>query len=195
MPVTKQEFEADLAAAEAEDNTKVITIEAITESAKEAKSLMDKIEFMEESMKELSEKLRTLRHETIPNLMGQAQLLQFKMDDGTIISVDDFCSGSLPKDTEKRRAALDLLLAYGADGLIKTGVEAKFDRQQHARAMAIAEELRAKGCAVEVSEGVHPQTLQAFARERIRNGEAIDTEALGLYVGRIARLKLPKKGA
>ena len=168
------------------------TLEIIRGKASRAQVLMDQIEQMEEAVKEARAELNDLRHTALPDLMASAQLLSFKLNDGTIIKVEDFCSGSLPKDPTKKAAAIALLEVYGAGSMIKTDVEVTFEKHQHARALAVADELRAKGLTVDVVEGVHPQTLQAFARERLRNGEQVDTAALGLYVGRVAKFALPK---
>ena len=39
---------------------------------------------------------------------------------------------------------------------------------------------------------VHAKTLQAFAKERLKDGKKIDLEALGLYAGTTAKITAPK---
>jgi hypothetical protein len=46
---------------------------------------------------------------------------------------------------------------------------------------------------VEESEGIHAQTLLAFVREKLRNGEEVPIDTLGLYAGRVAKVKAAGK--
>jgi len=84
---------------------------------------------------------------------------------------------------------MDWLEANEGGSLIKTDVALAFTKSQHNEAIDLARRLEEQGFAPSVQSGVHAQTLQAFARERIRNGDQIDTDVLGLYTGKVAKLK------
>ena len=79
----------------------------------------------------------------------------------------------------------------GAD-LIKTKVTVSFGRSGHNEAIALQHDLRAKGHAAELASDVHAQTLMAFAREKLKSGEPVDADKLGLFVGRTTQLKEPR---
>ena len=44
------------------------------------------------------------------------------------------------------------------------------------------------GVAFVEAESVHPQTLAAFAREKLKAGEEVPLDLLGLYAGRQAKV-------
>jgi hypothetical protein len=44
-----------------------------------------------------------------------------------------------------------------------------------------------------MDENVHTQTLLAFVREKVRNGDDIDFDALGIYTGKVAKITEVKK--
>ena len=162
----------------------------LRDAVAEAISLEDTIEVMEENLKVAKKALYVLKTTRIPDIMTEIQpgLEELKID-GFKVSIKDFVSGSIPKDEMKRTAAFGWLKNHGADSLIKTEVSVAFGRFEHNRALALLADLNEQGMAAVLENTVHPQTLQAFARERIRNGEIIDPEVLGLYTGRVAQIK------
>lgn len=166
-------------------------IKNMRELAERAILLQTQIDQMEDAVKTLRNELNDIRHQRLPDLMSASQVSKFKLLDGTEIKVEDFCSGSLPKEPDKRTKAIGWLVDNDGEGLIKTEVTTTFGRKEHNQAMSVADDLRKQGLDVDVSEGVHPATLQAYAKERMRNGEPIDTETLGLYIGRVAKIKMP----
>lgn len=147
---------------------------------------------LEEDLKAARKSLHSLRTGRLPDLMAEIQSDHFTHN-GWECKLSDFVSGSLPKDPDKRKAALDWLEDHEAGGLIKTDVSLSFGKSQHNEAISLAEGLIADGHAVEVLSGVHAQTLQSFARERIRKGEDIDCELLGLYTGKVVKAKPVKE--
>lgn len=132
--------------------------------------------------------LQRLKTATVPDKMAElgVDALKFK---GRMISIEPFVSGSIPSDPVRRAAAVSWLVENGGSDLIKTAVEVEFGRSEHNEALSTAETLREAGLSPKVAESVHSQTLCAFARERIRNGDPIDPEVLGLFTGRVAKIK------
>lgn len=142
----------------------------------EAKSLLNKIKTIE-----------------MPDLMAEVGISEFKHSvSGAKIRIEDFVAGSLPKEPEKKQAAIEELTRANAVDLIKTVVTLTFDKKQHNEALSIVAELRERGYEPEVSNGVHPQTLMAFGRECLRNGINISLELLGLYAGKTTKVTWPK---
>lgn len=143
---------------------------------------------LEEDLKAAKKALHTLRSSRIPDIMDELGMdsVTFR---GWKVTISDFVSGSLPKDPEANARAIQWLEAEDAGGLIKTDLSLAFGRSQHNEALDLAGRLEAEGLAPAVKSSVHPQTLHSFARERIRNGESLDVEVLGLYVGKVAKMK------
>jgi len=154
---------------------------------------MEKIvEQMEEDLKAAKATLQSLRTGRIPDLMNEIGM-PFLVRNGKSVELTDFVSGSLPKDPERRAQAIKWLENKGAGGLMRTEVSVEFGRNQHNEALSIAGELRDKGLAPTVASTIAPMTLQKFARDKLKAGEEIDFEILGLYTGKVVKVKDSKK--
>ena len=147
------------------------------------------IDEMEEQISKLKQEYNELRQKDLPEAMAKVGLAKFTLDSGVEIKIDEFVGGGLPKDSEGKEKAINWLVENGAGGLIKTGVSMTFGRDQYEEALALTADLKAKGLPVEMGTGVHPQTLHAFVRERMRAGEPVDQATLGVFVGRVAKFK------
>lgn len=152
---------------------------------------------LETSLSSAKARLNHLRSGVLPDMMAEAGLTEFRLATGERVKINDYVSGSLPKEEDNpaaRRKALDWLEHHReASRLIKTVVEVRFGRTEHNRAVDLAERLSEEGLDVSVMSGVHPQTLMAFARECLREGAAIPLETLGLHAGRVAKIEAPKE--
>jgi hypothetical protein len=147
---------------------------------------------MEEDLRMTKAALYKAANYTVPDLMGELQLEQLSFK-GFNVKVSEFVTGSLPKDPEKRAAGIKWLEAHDGAGLIKTEISLAFAKSQHNEALSIVGKLQEEGYAPLVESGVHASTLKAYARQRIRDGDDIDPETLGLFVGKVAVLKELKK--
>ncbi len=167
-------------------------LKALQTFIQEAIDLEALAEQQENELKATKAALQRLKTGQIPDLMAeiQADKINFR---GWEVQVSDFVSGSLPKDDCAREKAIGLINEYGAGGIIKTEVVVQFGRSQHNHAVSFYQSLVEAGHSAEMKRGVHSQTLQKFARERIEAGEQIDLESLGLFTGKFARWKEAKK--
>lgn len=168
------------------------SLERLRVLAKEAIATEHTIISMEEGISEFKRRLNAIKTTLIPDAMAELGLSEFKTDDGFKFTMDDFVSGSLPKDQEARAAAMDWLEANGANSLIKTEVSLSFGRNEHNQALSLTAELSERGFPVTRKTTVHPQTLLAYARERLHSGDELPLELLGLYAGRIVKIKQQK---
>lgn len=158
----------------------------------EAVSFAEQVEAAELLVKHLKSEQKELLEKTIPDAMASAGVDSFKTKGGVSVSVRDFVNGSLPKGLAERKAAIEWLTDAGAVGLLKTKLELEFGRGDHNWAQEVKSKLDAVGASYKEKEDVHPQTLAAFARERMKNGEPVDLQALGLYAGRAAKIEVKK---
>lgn len=168
------------------------TLEALHKSLEEVITLEDMVAQMEADLKAAKSTLHTMKSSRIPDLMDQLQMDRISFR-GWDVRVSDFVSGSLPKDPMKRAAALRWLEENDGAGLIKTELKLAFGKSQHNEALDLASRLETEGHAPNVESGVHSATLQSFARQRIKDGDPIDTETLGLFVGKVAKMKREAK--
>lgn len=150
------------------------------------------VELLEGDLVKAKQLLHEQRTQTVPKLMAQIQSDHFTFR-GYEIRVEDLVSGSLPKDPVAKQKAIAWLEAHDAGGLLKTEVSVAFGRGSVEQAQELFTELeRDKKLAPTMVRSVHPQTLMAWARSKIADGEEIEPEVLGLYVGKIAKLKVLK---
>jgi hypothetical protein len=158
-----------------------------------AVGIKSQIDEAEEYVKSLKQELRTLEMNQIPLLMAEAGVSEFKTDDGSKVTIKDIVSGSLPKDPMERQKALEWIESQDAGDLIKNTVAVELGRGSHNEAGAIKDFLHQMGVEFKSDETVHPQTLAAWARERMKKGEDVPADLLGLFIGRAAKIN-PAKG-
>lgn len=160
--------------------------------AENAISMEKLVEDLEENLSDVKKQLNRLKTVDLPDMMAECGMSEFKSETGFKITIDDFVSGSLPKEDERRSAAISWLENNGAAALIKSELQMVFEKSQHNEALSVKADLENKGYEVSAKMGVHPQTLIAHVKERMRNGDEIPLDILGLYAGRVAKIKSPK---
>lgn len=163
-------------------------LEALNSAMEEAVGLIEMINQMEEDLKGFKSRLRTIQFSKIPDMLDELEIPEISFKNYKI-KVADVIEGTLAKDPEKRAKALAWVEAHGGEGLIQTQIGLTFGKSQHEEAKALAESLEAQGLAIEMTSGIHASTYKAWARERMRNGETLDEDALGLYIARMAEIK------
>lgn len=142
----------------------------------------------------LSQEIHQLNTKEIPDALAAAGVSEIKMPDGTRVSVEDALYGSLPKEEAERNEAIRWLTSVGAADIVKAEISLAFAKGQAKELEKVRKALIKLNVVFDVKEGVHASTLQAFARERLKNGEAVPFTTLGLFPQRMAKIKPPKKG-
>lgn len=156
--------------------------------------IVDEIEDLEAQLTVKKEELRQLDEVRFPKLLDDAGVESFTVPsnkgEGTLkITVQEKLYGSLPKDPEERQVAMKELVRLKADGIFKAEVTAPFGKGQVEQARKVVELLKSNGVVAKLEETVHAQTLQAWAREQLRNGVVVDLDKLGLYNRRFITVK------
>ena len=164
----------------------------IVEEAEALLAVQEEIREAEEHLKALKRVENNLAATILPDIMQSAGMgLGDAIDhDGWRIRLEDFVRGSFPKDPEKSAAAKEKLEEYGGEGILKSVVAVELPAGSNDLAEKVAANVRMYfGIPASISETVHPSTLAAFARERMKNGEEVDSEALGLFVQRRVKVR------
>lgn len=168
-------------------------LDPVKELAVKAKELSESVDALEEALKVQKKSLALIEEVQLPELMNSVGLTEFKLDDGTKIALAEAYHGGLPKDEEKKAAAIALIIEYGAGGIVRSKVALEFGVSEHNLAIDTFKKLKSEGLPVSMDQTVNFQTLAALSRERSRNGEPINNETLGLFVRKYAKLTVPKK--
>ena len=177
----------------------------------ELRKLYQEIETTTQQLATLKEEARRLECDVLPDLMAEAGVQEFKMQDGSALALKPYLSASIPSATAMARAkspeeleelkyrrdiAYDWLRTNGAGDLIKNEVTAVFGKGQDKLATSILNLLRTQldGVApVTHDETVHPQTLLAYLRNRLKAGQPLPTEQLGIKTGMVVEFKAVKE--
>lgn len=167
-------------------------MQRLVAAAKEIIETEQLIAQLEENLSELKSRHNKAKTIDLPDMMAECGLSEFRTDTGFRIAIEDFVSGSLPKEDSKRREAIAWLESNGAENLIKTELSMAFGKSEHNEALSLMEDLRQKGYTVSSKMGVHPMTLISHIKERLKNGDSVPLETLGLFAGRVAKIKPAK---
>ena len=175
-----------------EDNSGA-DLSKIINLADQVVGIEETISGLEEALKAHKSELHILRTKTLPDALSEVGMSDFTTEAGVKIKIDDFVSGGLPREGEKRDIAIRELEKIGGADLMRDDLSVTFDKSQHNEALSLRASLEEQGLAVKFGSNIHASTLHAFIREKLRAGEAVDYEKIGLYVGRIAKITIPKK--
>lgn len=155
--------------------------------------LQQQLETHEAVEADLRAQLGAIRTKQLPELMMAAGVERFTCrETGTEARLTFECSGALGSDEEERERKLDILIANGADEIVRLEVTAAFGKGGYAQAQALAGELNRRGIATVVSRNIHHQTLKSWVKERMEAGDQLPLAEVGLWYGQIARIKRPK---
>lgn len=165
----------------------------ITKEARKAVALQKQIDDLQDATTIIQKELTEIVAKTLPSLLDSAGLIDFTLEDGSVIEIKDVVSGSLPSADKKpaeREAAIEWIKENGGDGIIKTYYNTEFGVGQERLAKLFESIITKAKFIAKKTVGVHPQTLCAFVREKLENGEEVPVDKLGVYTGRHAKIKL-----
>jgi len=182
---------------------------AVLKSVSDAVKLKQRIENGEELLKKLKSDLNTLQTKTIPALLAQAGTSVFKISEGDLagwkVETQPFIAGSLPKPTSKdtpekiaekkaaRERGLQFVRDCEAEDIIKTVMEVTVAKGQDNLLGDLRGYVEKLGLEYEINSDIHHATLASFAKERLKNGENVPFEDLGLFAGTVAKITPPKE--
>jgi hypothetical protein len=176
-------FEDDAGALKVADDHVV----GLANLARSAKLLEKEIEDLEKTLSEKTDQYRKITEQTIPEALAETGMKSFVMEDGSSISVRPFYGASISK--ARQAEAFQWLRDHGYDDLIKNTVSVRFGRNEDELCEGLIGSLQKQGFPVEQHQKIEPQTLKAWAKERIEKGQPIDTELFGVYIGQKAIIK------
>lgn len=166
------------------------TLERLTALALESKELDKKITEATIALEELKAQQDKILMGHIPSIMETLGLEEFKLTDGSKVSVKEDVKCGLSE--ERKPAAFDWLRKNQCDGIIKTGVSLSFGKGENEAVKKAMHVLAEAGFEPNVSENVHPQTLKSFVKEQLEAGANLPLETFGVYEYKVAKIALPR---
>jgi 16S rRNA C1402 N4-methylase RsmH len=184
----EQDFEETLASSvEKVDQQGLTSVAAL---ARQIRDKEERIQSLEEKLKDEKKALLKLTDEEMPAMLAEIGISSFSLDDGSTVEVKQTYGASILMDN--RPAAYEWLRDNGYDDIIKNTVLCQFGRGEDDQASAFAAFAQQQGYVPEQKTEIHPQTLRAFVKERVEEGDAFPMELFGAWVGQRAVIKRGK---
>jgi hypothetical protein len=161
--------------------------------ASKALELHAYIDQINEQLAALNKELAVIEEVNLPTALLEAGLSEFKMTNGSKITIKDVIAGGMSKDIDKRQFTLDWITDNGGIDIIKTHFEIDYTKGQKENALAFRHLLQKEQIHFDEFESIHAMTLYAFLREKLKEGDVPPFENMGLYFAKKAEVKPAKE--
>jgi len=154
-----------------------ITLDQMAQAARDLVAAEEATAAAELALKEVKEKERQLREETVPGMFAELGVDKLVLKDGSVFSCTQEVYASIP--AARKEEAFKWLEEHDFGGLIKTEVQVAFGKGEIEQARALLDELATLGIENGVIDrSIHPQTLKAFLKEQLAaQAERVDMES------------------
>ena len=149
----------------------------------------------------LSEKniqLKKIAEDEIPNLFQELGIQEFKLQDGSKITVKPYYAASISAENQDR--AFEWLRNNGLDDVIKHNITVVYGRGEDKECDKLKETLAKLNVNYTEKAGVHPQTLKALVKEqietmskRLEEGIKFPMDLFNVFIGNKTKITKPKK--
>ena len=165
------------------------SLDKLRELAEAQAEQEQEVKRLEAELKDAKHSLQDIAERQIPEAMDSVGVEKFETADGLKIELQDKLRASIPN--ANKAAAYQWLDDHGHGNLIKRQLVVEFGRRDPEGAQALLEELKQRDLDGEVGakNEVHPQTLAAFLRQALEQGEDVPLELFGAYHQRSAKVK------
>lgn len=178
------------------------TIEQLVELGNKMVKLKEEIAVMQDELTEKVKQMEQIECSTLPDMMESLGMAEFKLEDGSSISIKSIIKASLPSMSGINRAkdqqrdaliqrlteGMAFLRSNGGDALIKNQITVEIPKGEDAKAKEAVGQIEALGLHAHQGESVHSSSLSAWVKEKLGNGEIPLSmmEVLGIYNGKKA---------
>lgn len=157
----------------------------LTLKAREQLQLERDIEDAEELLKQLNARHRQISQTDIPNIMKDLGMAEFKLTDGSKVTVTPFYAGKITTE-----AGYTWLKTNGHGSMVKAQFEVPYDFGAADWAIAdIKKRMFATGFEFTEKKTVHHMTLGAFIKEQDLAGTPVPTDLFSVFSGFKTKIK------
>lgn len=176
---------------------KIYSLNDVRMLAERQRILELELEILEGKTEAKKAELKRVAEEELPDMLNAVGLPSITLADGSIIAISDNTSASITDDN--RSAAHKWMREKGFGDLIKNVVSVTFGKGEDHFAVELVQTINKladngelKFGTLDQKEAVHPSTLKAFVRERLKNGDELPAQTFKLFIGEVCRIKKPK---
>jgi hypothetical protein len=195
--LTQMLADAEAQASAIPDDDKLCTIGTL---AAELVDLNAQVAAAEKALEELIGKRDKLAEVTLPEALALTGLVEFKLEDGSKVTVGDEYYPNIPSAESDNPEALTRrancfrwMRDNGHADLIKNEVKLTFSKGEDDKAKRVTNGLDKAGIPYRQLESVHHSTLKAFVAEQIENNKPFPRETFGVHHKRVAKVKPASK--
>lgn len=163
-------------------------ISELTKLAERQHASEQKVKVLEDGLELAKEELKEISEEILPAKMEEYCLTTYGTKSGISVEIIDKITATIL--VENRTKAYDWLENNGFGNLIKSDVVVAFNRKQITEAKELVKKLREEGKVANLERNVHYQTLQAFVRERLKDGKEVPADIFSVYRQSIAKVEI-----
>ena len=157
--------------------TNILTV--LSQLAEELQAAELEVKQREAELKAAKERHQQLNEVTIPDIMDENGISEFVTTDGFKLLVTDKLVGNITKANEQE--AHQWLADHGYESLLKNQFKVDFGKGDDRTAQEVENFLAGHGVHADRKRFVHPQTLHAFLREKLEDGEDVPLELFGVF--------------
>lgn len=145
-----------------------------------------RVKELEDRLKEEKNTLRTLSETRIPDKLLEMGLSQITLATGEKVTVSPFYSCTIKE--ENKEAAFQWLRDNNYGDIVKYAVVANFKGDEAKTLDQLREFMAKEGIPFDEKEGIHAQTLKAWAKEVSEAGIAVP-DTIRIYRGSVTKIK------
>lgn len=168
----------------------VVDLAEITTLAEQGDKLQAELDELNFKVQEMQQELERIYRNKLPELMKAAALTEFKLADGTKLTLKSEIKTSI--SVAHQAAAFHWLEEHEFDGIIKSKVESEFERGEIERANEIVALLNEEGVGASLKRTIHPATLKSFVKERLEEGTNLPLDVFGVFEYEIVKATKPR---
>lgn len=168
------------------DNLKTV----LRSLADELVDAMAEVERIQEQLTVAQNMVKDLTEVRIP-AVAEGLEGKFDLGDGRSLTIKEEIRASVAG--EKLEPAVEWLDSQGYGGIVKRNLTFEFGKDDHERVQAfkeaIAPILKSQRLVLKEKRAIHPQTLVAWVKERLGEGDKLPVDIFGIYRQRVAKVK------
>jgi hypothetical protein len=166
------------------DNNKLTELSDLVSQLSKLNEALEKVNEFQEK---INAKITEINSVRIPDLFDELGVKKLSLSDGRTVEIIRKFAASISK--EKEAECFNWLKEHNHDAIIKDSIAVKLKKGEGEISAKITKFLNELQVTFEKKRAVHPQTLLAFVKEQIENGENLPQELFNVFPIRTTKIK------